>query len=394
MGLFDRFRKKAPEESIQPVAAKVDGSKKPVNTSVALPYADPSGISEDERTYYQPDEHYTLEGVITFEERKKSTRPSARGLYVAEILLLDEVRYGNLPKPDRGYWDRWWFEFGIRDVGHALESLEKRGFIRWAPKSETVKNLKTDELKQILIQAGLPEKGRKAALVERILTEIPEEKLPDQDNLIKYQLTELGETELAENGHIPYVDRHPFAKQREVFKENDFDLWHVDEMVKNNPDLDWRVVVGGFEKQLVGIDIASYVPAGETRIIVPEVNKLEKRDEMRKYLASRKNDITAGILSESEGIEALQKAVIYQYVGEDGEALVQLYIVMGKKDPAVGPYLRTASLLREYGLLKEELRAINSGLRDSYSRAYHRDRLEERKKEVQELLEQEKNQAK
>lgn len=87
--------------------------------------------------------------VITFEERKKTSFPSARGLYVAEIMLLEYCSQGKYPKPKGGYPGLWWFKYGIRDVGHALESLQDRGFLQWASKAKSLGTLKVDELKQL-----------------------------------------------------------------------------------------------------------------------------------------------------------------------------------------------------------------------------------------------------
>ena len=129
--------------------------------------------------------------VITFDERKKTSYPSNRGLYVAEILLLEYCSYGKYPKPSGGYPGLWWFEYGIRDVGHALESLEKRGYLRWAPLDQCLSSLKVDELKQILDKAGLPTTGKKVDLVKRISVEIPREKIGLPDSAYKYELTDL-----------------------------------------------------------------------------------------------------------------------------------------------------------------------------------------------------------
>lgn len=54
--------------------------------------------------------------------------PSARGLYVPEILMLSFC--GKFPNPKSGYPGYWWFTYGVRDVGALLKSLEARGFIK------------------------------------------------------------------------------------------------------------------------------------------------------------------------------------------------------------------------------------------------------------------------
>ena len=147
-------------------------------------FADSMTISPDERPYYQPDNYYTYYSypgtdmatrVITFEERKKTTYPSARGLYVGEIMLLEYCEKENYPKPKSGYPGFWWFKYGIRDVGHALQSLQERGFIQWGSKYDIIKGLKVDELKNILVTNGLPTNGKKADLIERIVNSVPEQ---------------------------------------------------------------------------------------------------------------------------------------------------------------------------------------------------------------------------
>lgn len=126
--------------------------------------ADSSSIPENEKQYYRPDEYYTTKvfgrPVITFDERKKTCIPSQGGLYVAEILLLDYCNKGRYPPSVKsGYPGFWWFQYGIRDVGGALRSLEKRNYISMNPVSQ------------------------------------------------KYVLTESGKSELIDNEYVPYMHR-------------------------------------------------------------------------------------------------------------------------------------------------------------------------------------------
>ncbi len=113
-----------------------DRKDKKFGLNSAPKYADSSSIPPEERKYYQPDEYYTFkthEGtifefeVIPFETRKLTSSPSENGLYVPEILMLSFCK--SFPNPKNGYPGYWWFNYGIRDVGKMLKSLEKRGFI-------------------------------------------------------------------------------------------------------------------------------------------------------------------------------------------------------------------------------------------------------------------------
>ena len=94
MGIFGLFKNKTKKKVITQI--------KPVKETVP----------EEEKKFYQPDaynkdvvvEKTTCEcKVITFEDRKKTAIPSQRGLYPAEILLLEYCSKGTYPEPKNGY---------------------------------------------------------------------------------------------------------------------------------------------------------------------------------------------------------------------------------------------------------------------------------------------------
>ena len=364
--------------------------QKPVNVPANLPYADASSVSVDERAYYQPDEYYTRENVISFEERKQISKPSANGLYAAEVLLLEYCKHGAYPKPKNGYPALWWFQYGIRDVGHALESLEERGFIRKGPKNSIFKSYGAAELKEVLLQAGLSAKGKKEVLLERAMTEIPEEQINIPENMRKYELTDLGEAELSKNGYVPYMHAHRFKTLDLEGDPENFSLWYIDRMVKDSDDPDWRVVVGHIEETLFGVNMASNVPQGESAIHIEnsKIDKAELQDEMKKYLVSMKTVITTGVLSKSRAYDEYRKGSIYASLGDDKAAIVQYYIAMGKEDPELpSVYFSAADLLEQYGMQKEALKAINAGLRVVSKRDVTYKKLEERRAKIKERME-------
>ena len=198
-----------------------------VEKKINAEYADSSTIEDDERPYYQPDEYYTLETfpgreffnerVVTFEERKKVSYPSKNGLYVAEILLLYYCDKGQFPKPKNGYQGFWWFEYGIRDIGHALENLEQRGFLKWGAKKELLKVLSTQDLKNIAKQNGIKTNQKKENLITEIQDEVQDEYLPE---IKKYQLTEKGKQELKENEYIPNVHNEKYKNKGDIWRAN------------------------------------------------------------------------------------------------------------------------------------------------------------------------------
>ena len=387
MGLFDFLKTKTQSNIKNPISSIARNSPNS--------YVDSSSISEDERPFYQPDSYYTYYSypgtsmstrVIPFEERKKTTYPSKRGLYVAEIMLLEYCSHGKYPKPKSGYPGLWWFTYGIRDVGHALESLEKRGFIRWAPKTQSLSGLKVDELKQILITSGLPATGKKTDLIDRIIANVPEKSIVIPNYVPKYELTEVGKVELEENGYVPYMHRHSHLTTEDSTFGESFTVWDINRLFPSGNATNWRQVVGKIEKKRFGVDMANAKPVETETVSHAKIDYLSKRDDIRRYLAKHQNTISKGIKTKGDGFEEESQGMDYKAIGKDKEALVQFFIAIGKKFDAPALYREAAVLLRRYGMYEEELAVIDAGLNNLPQNNMHREKLIERRKKVQELI--------
>lgn len=172
-------------------------------------FAEPA-IPECDKPFYREDKYYTdcsypgtpfERRVIPFEERKNTSYPSKRGLYVAEILLLEYCSYGTYPNPKTGYPGFWWFSYGIRNVGFYLQSLADRGFIEF-----------NDERK-------------------------------------KYYLTTMGETELGENLYIPYMHKHKKKTTEAPAFGPEFNVWSINRLLAGNTK-NWKTIVTQEERKL------------------------------------------------------------------------------------------------------------------------------------------------
>jgi len=300
MGLFD-FLKGKNEASKQQTQTAF---KKPVEIRDSPnSYVDASSVSPDERPYYQPDNYYTYYSypgtgqgtkVITFEERKRKSYPSKHGLYVPEILLLDYCNAGKYPKPSKGYPGFWWFEYGIRDIGHALQSLEERGFLQWASPFNSLKALKVTELKEILTNAGLDASGRKSDLIERIKAEISEEQLNIPDYIPKYELTDMGKEELDNNAYVPYMHKHRYKTI--VGCPNEFTVWSINRKYPDGDATSWRKDVGNIERRLFGVNMAKEYGKEKPKPERQSRNTSEIRVEIRKTIPSNKDLIKNAIM--------------------------------------------------------------------------------------------------
>lgn len=335
MGLFDLFKKNNSGDS--------SSNKKSffVNTR----YADSSSIDSDERPFYREDSYYTFysypdtpmaEKVITFDERKKISYPSSNGLYVAEILLLDYVNKGKYPKPKAGYPGLWWFQYGIRDVGHALKSLADRGFIV------------LDE-----------ETG-------------------------KYKLTDLGNEELSNNGYVPYMHKSKKKTTEHLAPETWFNVWSINKII-GTKNIDWKQAIIEEENRLYGY---SDLQIQEEQKDIPKEVFTSK--EIKDYIKSIKGIVYDATLNDNSDFQEEMLGLAYKGVDNDKTALLHLYTSIEKKTDIPAVYREATVILRRYKLYDEELHVINAGLRNIAKGTSHYEKLKERKEKVIALKEKSK----
>ena len=396
MGLLKIFgveKKAEDEKTSKKVVVKVkkagaiNPEDDPLNSCNA--YVDSSTVNDDEKQYYQEDEYYTYYSapetimatrVVPFEERKKTSFPTQNGLYVAEVLLLEYCSYGDYPKPKNGYPAFWWFTYGIRDVGHALESLYNRGFLQWAPKKQYVRTLTVPQLKQVLSDEGLSTSGKKADLMDRIIQSIPEDKLRLPGYSPKYGLTNLGQMELAQNSYIPYMHKHKYTTTEDETFGSTFNVWTVNRLFPDGDTSDWKSKVGKIELQRFGVNMVEAKP--KTRSKDDTLDKKILRD----YLRSKRQEIAEGIASPGDGYDEEFKGIQLKKQGRDEEALVQFYIAIGKHFMAPALYRETATILHKYKMYEEELSVLEAELQYSVLNTNKKAEVEKRKEELKQLI--------
>lgn len=377
MGVFDFLKGKAVHDS-SPNSSNI--GVEPTKQTIVL-YADSSTVSPDEQKYYRPDDYYAIvthkgtpfeKKVITFEERKKTTFASQNGLFVAEILLLEYCSYGKYPKPSSGYPGFWWFEYGIRDVGHALESLEKRGFLEWCSMEQGLSSLKLDELKQLLEREGLPTSGKKTDLIKRIIATVPNVSAKLPETCKKYSLTPAGKNELMLNGYVPYMHKHPHKTTENSQFGREFNVWSINRLLSSRGTSNWRKTVGKIEEEMFGVNLAEAEP-------LKALGDAISGSKMRAYLAEQKNFIAMNIQTKGDGYAEEARGLDLKRIGKDKEALVQFYIAIGKKFDAPALYRETLAILEKYEMYDEILYVIDKGLQYVPKDNHHREELIKRR---------------
>lgn len=382
MGLFDFLKKGSDNTNSSPIEKQQPR------------YADSSTIDDDERPYYQPDEYYTYESypgtgmgkkVITFDERKKTSYPSSRGLYVAEIMLLEYCSRGSYPKPKNGYPGLWWFEFGIRDVGHALASLQDRGFIRLTVGANSLRSLTVAQLKDLAAEYGVECSGKKADIINQIVETIPVERLRTHDDLIKYELTETGKDELEENAYVPYMCKHSHKTTEDGRFGKTFNVWDVNKLLHDKDISKWREIIGAIEKKRFGVNIACEEGKQEKKKSAGKQLKYTS-EEMRQYLIDNKEKISKAAQKPGDGFNEEMKGIDLKKLGKDKEALFSFYVSICKKFDAPALYNETMILLRKYGLLEEEKAVCKTAIKLNKDLKRDASAFEKRLEKIESLL--------
>lgn len=188
--------------------------------------------------------------VIPVEKRIKGMKPNDVGLYPHEVLLLSYA-----PKyyiEGNSYPGFWWYKYGIKDVDKCLISLKDRGFLQIGTLQSAIEKETVAVLKSVLKENGLKVSGKKAELVQRLMDEVPEEKLNNLFTKRTYELTDAGSEILKKEDYIPYIHQHEIE---------DLDIWSLSEKVKNSKSgISFRDVLWGYlnERSMIHIKNSDY----------------------------------------------------------------------------------------------------------------------------------------
>jgi hypothetical protein len=144
---------------------------------------------------------------IPVEEYLKDAIVSSNGLYPHEILVLNYA-----PKfftKNNDFQKFWWYRYGIKDVDGILSSLHERGFLQIGDLKSSLENENSTALKNCLKKHSLKISGNKSDLVQRLLDEVPLDKLGIEFPKRLYQLTVLGKEEIKKEEYVLFIHNHP-----------------------------------------------------------------------------------------------------------------------------------------------------------------------------------------
>jgi len=124
--------------------------------------------------------------------------------------------------------------------------LSDRGFLQVGSLKSAIGKETAAVLKDVLRENNLKVSGKKAELVQRLLDEVPKEKLNTIFTKYTYELTDAGKEVLEKEEYIPYIHRHGIE---------DLDIWSLSKKVQDKPGYPYRDVIWGYlnERSMVHI---------------------------------------------------------------------------------------------------------------------------------------------
>lgn len=205
MGLFDTFKKLFHHP--------ID------NTSAAEQTLPPGNDSPVKITFSrEPPADSPSPDIVPLSLRLKKAVPTKRGLYPHEILMLDYAHTYSTDLSHQHFQGFWYYEYSVEHPEDVLKSLEKRGFIRPGNLRSAIQNQTVPLIKNELRTIGQKVSGKKADLIDRLLSNVSPEELEKKFPVRFYELTESGTQELTENQYVPYLHRHKYMS---IWEMND-----------------------------------------------------------------------------------------------------------------------------------------------------------------------------
>lgn len=204
MGLFDFFKRNKSVNQTRDDSPAI---------SIEISY------SKQTSSPYEKREDASLHNLL------QEATPSRQGLYPHEIYILSKA--ANYKISDREINNFWIGGCCVEDVSDILDYLCNKGFIQPGSLRDTIGHLKVPEIKGELSAIGEKVSGRKADLVDRLISsnnvnlDMLAAKYPDRF----YMLTDKGKRELEENEYISYLSKHGYMT-----------IWEMNQKLNNNPE--------------------------------------------------------------------------------------------------------------------------------------------------------------
>lgn len=286
MGLFNFFRNKKPKK-------RRSAAKQAVNVTVSYHEYTPAELRQQQ--------YDKIEEVRKLQEE---SIPSRNGLLPHEILMLSyAAKYSN----NQDCFPRFWtYEYAVQNPSDLLKKLEREGFIREGTAIESLSWLTLPSLKSILSEQGLKTSGKKADLIDRIKSDVPQSVIESNVSERHYVLTALGEAELKENAYVASMHN----------KDYGVSVWDVNKALRGGSSERWRDAVWG-ELNCEQLDAAKYLSNGN---VAPMTSVMYRQVDFLKDEGRIDQAITIVIyaLSDEIGIRAPEHFLLDKELYEKG----------------------------------------------------------------------------
>ncbi|GEM_PF-1776044 len=158
---------------------------------------------------------------------------------VKEMVLLsmsEKFKVGETNYP--GYLT---YDYGIPFPNEVFEKLKSKGFICVSTAAESLSNYKVAELKEIATKCNVGTGGKKDALCQRLIEEIPTDVLEANVTERYWKITEIGRQELMKYPYIGYyMENHKYS-----LKELGYNIDELSKLCKGKNSLRIRDIMWG-----------------------------------------------------------------------------------------------------------------------------------------------------
>lgn len=133
------------------------------------------------------------------------------------------------------------YDYGIPFPNEVFEKLKSKGFICVSTAAESLSNYKVGELKEIATKCNVGTGGKKDALCQRLIEEIPTDVLEANVTERYWKITEIGRQELMKYPYIGYyMENHKYS-----LKELGYNIDELSKLCKGKNSLRIRDIMWG-----------------------------------------------------------------------------------------------------------------------------------------------------
>lgn len=224
------------------------------------------------------EDEFSYDEIIPYiEDGDFGNHESIRGVSPKDAFILQEAPKFAIDKAD--YSVRVRYEYGVSDPVMVLKKLKDLGLIRPGKKIECMANATVPLLKEIAKKNGLKVSGKKSDLIDRIVANVPENVIEDEEIPVFWKYTDDGIEELKSHRYLDYFQKDYQMNELMALGIN---VNTLNEAQYNDPDIDFEQLVQDriVQKETESLKIIAKIKPGVTEFSTKSSDALHEYGEI------------------------------------------------------------------------------------------------------------------